>query len=123
MKCPHDKSQHVECEYLDTSGLTKTKECKDCHRYPDPVRKLMQTYEVEQMLNMLPKTIIKDKKQMFTYREIYDMQINRDFLGNWVIAYINDLSVRTLYNTSNPDLKRCTALMLAELISDKYIPV
>jgi hypothetical protein len=83
----------------------------------------MGTYEVEQMLNMLPKTIIKDKKQMFTYREIYDMQINRDFFGNWVIAYINDLSVRTLYNTTNPDLKRCTAQMLAELISDKYIPV
>lgn len=29
MKCPYDKK---ECNQVDTSGMTKLKECKDCKR-------------------------------------------------------------------------------------------
>jgi hypothetical protein len=31
MKCPYESN--IECSYLETSGMSMTKECSDCERY------------------------------------------------------------------------------------------
>jgi hypothetical protein len=119
MKCPYSD---IQCDFVDTSGMDKPVECKNCIRNSDPAVKLMNTYPLEQMLNMLPKTIVKDRKKAFRYNDIFDITITRDGLDNWVISYTNDKSSNTLFITIYPDIHQCCAIMMAELIENKYLP-
>jgi hypothetical protein len=119
MKCPYSD---IECDFVDTSGMDKPVECKNCIHNSDPAIKLMNAYPLSQMLNMLPKTIIKDHKMSFRYKDLFDINITRDGLDNWVISYINDKSSKTLFITIFPDIHQCCAIMMAELIENKYLP-
>jgi hypothetical protein len=119
MECPYAKN--IQCDFVDSSGADKPMECKDCPRNQDPAIKLMKTYPLEEMLSMLPKTIIRDKKKTFRYGHIFDLNITRDGLDNWVIAYQNDKTLGTLFINIHPELYRCCAIMLVELIENKYV--
>jgi hypothetical protein len=118
MECPYAK---IQCDFVDSSGMDKPLECKECPRNEDPAILLMNTYPLEQMLYMLPKTIIAGKKKTFRYGEVFDLNITRDGLDNWVISYQNDKTLGTLFINIHPEIYRCAAIMLAELIENKYI--
>jgi hypothetical protein len=118
MKCPYEP---VECDCIDTSGMDQGTACDKCLHYPDPVKKLMAAYALEQMIEFLPKTIIKERKLVFRYNEIFDLNISKDGLDNWVITYLNDKSLKSLFAVKNISLHRCTALILADLIGNNYI--
>jgi hypothetical protein len=118
MKCPYDD---VQCTCIDTAVMDQTNPCEECKHYPDPVAKLMQAYPLEQMMNFLPKTIIKDRKTIFRANEIFDLYISRDGMDNWVIDYFNEKSQKSLFLISNKYIHRCLALTLADLIGNGYI--
>jgi hypothetical protein len=119
MQCPY--AGNIQCDFVDASGADKPMQCNECPRNEDPVVILMNNYPLNQMLNMLPKTIIKDKKKMFRYGEVFDLNITRDALDNWVISYINDKNLSTLFINIYPEIHRCAAIMLTELIENKYV--
>lgn len=114
MKCPYNKD--IDCIHLDTSGMTQTTECNDCS-----IKKLYSNYELPQMLNFLPQTIIKEKKQLFRYKDIYDLRIEKDHLNNWHICYINNMNQKTLFEAVSGDLKTAGAIILSSLLIQKYI--
>lgn len=116
MKCPYFKD--IDCIHLDTSGMTQTTECNDCS-----IKKLYVNYELPQMLNFLPQTIIKERKHLFRYKEIYDLRIEKDRLNNWHISYVNDMSQHYLFETNSEDLKAAAAAILVILITQKYISI
>lgn len=117
MKCPYED---ILCDCIDTSDMNKPS-CEECRHYPDPVKKLMLAYPLEQMIEFLPKTLIKEKKSIFLADEIFDINISRDGMDNWVIDYINQRMMRSLFMTSDKSLHRSIALMLADLIGNNYI--
>lgn len=118
MKCPYSE---VMCACIDTAGMDQVKPCEKCEHYPNPVEKLMNMYPCEQILNYLPKTLIIDRKTIFHAHEIYDMNISRDGLDNWVIDYFNERSVKSLFIVTNEGLHHAAAEMLADLIGNGYI--
>jgi len=120
MKCPHAPSHMpIECAYIDTAGMDKTKECNQCEHYP--VAKIHKTYPIKQLLDMLPNTIIIEHKQFWRYDEIFDLRIEKDSLKNWYVSYINDMSMEPLFSEKNKDLHWCLAEIVSQLISNKYI--
>lgn len=119
MNCPHSKEK---CTHLDAAGLLQLIECKDCDNYPGYL-KIRNAYPVEQLLNFLPNSLIKEHKQFFRYSEVFDLKIERDALNNWVITYINDMSMKTLFNQIHNDIHTCLAMMITELIENKYISI
>jgi hypothetical protein len=120
MKCPYAET-HIECENIDTAGMEQSASCTGCNHYPDPLAKLMNTYPVEQMLDFLPPVIIKEKKSFFRADEIFDLEIKKDGMGNWVIEYFNERSFRTLFVTRDQSIHKASATMLADLIGNGYI--
>jgi hypothetical protein len=119
MKCPH---KDIQCDSLDSAGTDVLSECSNCKHYPDPAQKLMNAFPLEQMINMLPKTIIREKKKIFRYSEIFDLHISRDAMDNWVFIYQNDRNLTLLFISSDPSIHRSCALILAKLIENKYLP-
>jgi hypothetical protein len=119
MKCPHDP---VECEYLITMDLNNPVECLRCPHYCDPIIKLTDAYSIPRMMNMLPKSLTSERKViLFKYKDIFDLNISKDGMDNWVVIYINDMSMKTLFITQDQDIHRCLAKMLILLIESKYI--
>jgi hypothetical protein len=121
MKCPYSKTDPVQCEYVDTAGMDKPVECNTCKRYPNPITKLYEKYPLKQMLDMLPKSLIKEQKKLFKIREVFDLNITRDALDNWHIVYENSMSLIILFRVLNPDIHWCAAEMIAVLIENKYL--
>lgn len=118
MKCPY---ANINCDCVDTSCMDKFNTCEKCNHYPDPVEKLMKAYPLEQMIEFLPKTLIKNRKSIFLSDEIFDMLISRDGMDNWIIDYHNQRNFRSLFIISDTSLHKCVALMLADLIGNDYI--
>jgi hypothetical protein len=118
MNCPYEP---IQCDLIDKSGMDQAKPCEECPHYPDPVKKLIAAYPLEQMLGFLPKTIIQGRKSIFRMNQVFDLNITRNALENWVISYLNEKNLRPLLFQSNKDIHRCAALMLADLIGLGYI--
>lgn len=117
MKCPHSKE---ECTHLDTAGVLQLIECPVCEVYPSYIR-IKDSYDVKQLMEMLPGSIVKKKKNIFRYSEIFDLKIEKDSLNNWVISYINDMNMDTIYIYMSPDLHKTLSIMVAALILNQHI--
>jgi len=117
MKCPHSP---IQCAYIETAGMSQTKECVDCEHYPSD-KKMHDAYAVEQLLNMLPKTIVRHHKQFWRYDEIFDLKIEKTSLNDWVISYINDMNLNSMFSFTHPHIHWCAAMMAANLIENKYL--
>ena len=114
MKCPYAP---IECEYVDIAGMDKPVECADCKHNPDLHLQIQKKYSLQELMNMLPKTIIKDRKNIFRCKDVFDLNITKDALDNWVIAYNNGRSLYPLFVETNKDIHQGLAKMFAALIN------
>lgn len=112
MNCPYTGDG---CVYIDTAGETMMKECHECEHYK------FTTFTAEQLLNLLPGTIIRDRKKIFRYKEVYDLNITKDALNNWVITYMNVMDLHVLFSISSNELTKCLNITVKWLVENKYI--
>jgi hypothetical protein len=120
MKCPYTP---IECEYVDTAGMYKPVECADCKYNSALYLQIHKKYPLQDLMNMLPKTIIKDRKNIFRYKDVFDLSITKDALDNWVIAYNNERNLHTLFVETNKDIHRGLARILATLIESEMFHI
>jgi hypothetical protein len=111
----------MECINIRADGMSQIKECEECEHYPQEM-KIHDAYPVKQLLDMLPKTIIKHRKSFFYSNEIFDLRIEKDSLNNWHISYVNDRDFNSLYSFKNKDIHWCASIIIAQLIINKYLP-
>jgi hypothetical protein len=78
-------------------------------------------YSLEEMLNILPGTIIHRKRKWFLSNEIYDLNISKDPFNNWIIEYFNERMLESYFRTTHQTLKRALSEMLSLLSSEMFI--
>jgi hypothetical protein len=123
MTCPNSTTP-IQCAFLDTAGMASTQSCDKCPKnaHIENYIKIHNTYPLEQLLNMLPKTLVKGKRSFFRSEDVFDIDITKDGLNNWVISYIHDMGLRTLFTVTCPKIHLCAAKMATILIENKYMP-
>ena len=64
---------------------------------------------------------IRDRKKIFRYKEVYDLNITKDALNNWVITYMNVMDLHVLFSISSNELTKCLNITVKWLVENKYI--
>ncbi len=103
--------------------MQTTKECDSCglnSSIKNYIR-IKNSFPVDQLLNILPGTIVRGKKSFFKSEEVYDLRIEKDSLNNWVASYMNNLGLKPLFTVNCLDLHLCIAKLVTILIEHNYL--
>jgi hypothetical protein len=85
-------------------------------------KEIKDKFTIPEMLAMLPAEVIKGRKSLFYMHEVFDLAIRKSKCFNtWTVEYFNDRTVKTLFQHQNTDLAICLAMMIQELVENKYI--